>query len=133
VSITNSERKRFSFSKIERLTKDREFERIFRAKNSYADNNLIIYVYQRDTEHEGKQVRLGLVTKRKLGKAVIRNKLKRRLREIFRLNKHRLKPGLDIIFLPRENAVSRSYQELENSVLKLFQRADLYANTNRKM
>jgi len=121
--------KKFGFSKAERLTKNKAFRRIFKKGKSFANNNLVIYVYRRDLS-EGKQARLGLVLSRKLGKAVKRNKLKRRLREIFRLHKHLLKPTLDIIFLPQPKAILSDYQELKKSVFSLFKRAKLFLNTN---
>lgn len=121
--------KKYSFSKTERLTKNKEFRRIFREGKSFSNQYLTIYIYQHPPT-EGKQIRLGLVVSRKLGKAVRRNKLKRRLREIFRLHKHLLKPGLDIIFLPRNQAVDYDFQELKKSVLSIFKRAKLFCNTN---
>ncbi len=121
--------KKCGFTKRERLSRDREFRRIFREGKSFPSQNLIIYIYKRIPE-EDKEVRLGLVVSRKLGMAVKRNKLKRRLREIFRLNKHLLKPGWDTIFLPRNQAVNCSYQDLEKSVLSIFKRAKLFVNTN---
>lgn len=121
--------KKFGFSKAERLTKDKEFRRVFKKGKSFANNNLVIYVYQRDFS-EGKQARLGLVLSRKLGKAVKRNKLKRRLREIFRLHKYLLKPELDIIFLPQPKAILSDYQDLEKSILNLFRKGKLFTDTN---
>lgn len=121
--------KKYSFSKTERLTKNKEFRRIFREGKSFSNQYLTIYIYQRPPT-EGNQIRLGLVVSRKLGKAVKRNKLKRRLREFFRLHKHLLKPSLDIIFLPRNQAVNCNFQELKKSVLSIFKRAKLFINTN---
>ncbi|HCJ66428.1 MAG TPA: ribonuclease P protein component [Elusimicrobia bacterium] len=122
-------KKKCGFTKAERLSRNREFRRIFREGKSFSNQNLIIYIYKRSPEEDG-QVRLGLVVSRKLGEAVKRNKLKRRLREIFRLHKHLLKPGLDMIFLPRNQAINCNYQELEKSVLSIFKRAKLFCNTN---
>lgn len=121
--------KKYSFSKQERLTKNKEFRCIFREGKSFSNHNLVIYIYQRSPE-EGRQARLGLVLNRKLGKAVKRNKLKRRLREFFRLHKHLFKPGLDIIFLPRNQAINCDYQELKESILSICKRAKLFINTN---
>lgn len=72
---------------------------------------------------KSKTRRMGLVTSRKLGIAAKRNRLKRRLREIFRLHKHLLKPGTDIIFMPKRNAASLNYEQLETIVLTALKKA----------
>ena len=72
---------------------------------------------------------MGLVTGRKVGGAVERNRIKRRLREIFRLNKHRLAPGLDIVFVPRPAACGLGYEELKSAVIGLFTKAGVLEPT----
>ena len=69
--------------------------------------------------------RLGLSVGRKVGGAVVRNRVKRRVREIFRLHKHLLKPGYDIVLNIRKGCETRKYSELENSVLGFFREAGL--------
>ena len=123
--------KKYSFTKRERLTKNKEFRSVFREGKSFSNQNLVVYIYPR-SPIEDRQVRLGLVVSRKLGEAVKRNKLKRRLREFFRLHKCLLKPGLDIIFLPRKEAINCNYQELEKSVFSIFKQARLFCNTNTR-
>jgi ribonuclease P protein component len=68
---------------------------------------------------------MGLVTSRKLGLAVDRNRLKRRIREIFRLNKQRLLPNTDLVFTPRSMAMSLNYKQLEAVVFALLAKAKL--------
>lgn len=84
---------------------------------------IFIYSYQRNDNSN--ICRLGIVTSRKVGIAVDRNRLKRRLREIFRLNKSKLSPGLDMIFCLRKEAVSLNYHELELIILSLWQKGNL--------
>jgi len=66
---------------------------------------------------------MGLVTSRKIGIAVKRNRVKRIIREIFRLNKHRIQPGTDIIFMPKADAVNLKYKELESVIISALERA----------
>lgn len=67
--------------------------------------------------------RYGLSVSKRVGKAVMRNRVKRLLREILRLTP--LESGWDIIFMARPGAASANYAELEKSVVNLLSRARL--------
>jgi len=67
--------------------------------------------------------RYGFSVTKKVGKAVQRNRLKRLLREIMKLQS--LRPGWDIVFIARPVAVNTDYHELERAVTKLLARAQL--------
>ncbi|MDR1104382.1 MAG: ribonuclease P protein component, partial [Endomicrobium sp.] len=71
--------------------------------------------------------RLGLITPKRVGTAVIRNRTKRRLREIFRTNKHLLEPSLDLIFILKPETAFLDYKKLEDIILVLLKNAGLYA------
>jgi ribonuclease P protein component len=72
--------------------------------------------------------RYGFVVSRRVGKAVIRNRVKRRLREIIR--KIPVKPGWDIILIARIPAAVAGFMDLSQSVRKLIIRAELLAGEN---
>ena len=63
--------------------------------------------------------RLGLTTGAKLGHAVVRNKLRRRLRAIYRIHEGEFRPGFDIVVVCRSASVTASYQRLERDFLRL--------------
>ena len=69
--------------------------------------------------------RLGLTVGSKLGNAVVRNRVRRRLREIYRTNEQRFCPGYDIVVVARVRAVYARYSELERSFLKAARSAGL--------
>lgn len=61
--------------------------------------------------------RIGISAARRVGNAVVRNRIKRQFREIFRLHQHELKPAVDIVLSLRQPAGRASYQELEQRFL----------------
>lgn len=87
----------FRFLPEYRLRKTAEFQRVFAARRSAADDRIIVYAL----ENELAFPRLGLSVSRKVGNAVARNRWKRLLREAFRLNVAKLPAGFDLVIVPR--------------------------------
>jgi ribonuclease P protein component len=111
-----------SFPYRERLHLQKDFNRTFKKGLKLDNKALRIMAYI----NKGQQIRrLGLVTPRKVGTAVLRNRTKRRLREIFRTNKHLLEPGLDLIFISRQETASLDYGSLKKIILTLLESAGL--------
>ena len=69
--------------------------------------------------------RLGLTSSVKLGHAVVRNRARRRLREVYRLNSPQLRKGWDIILVARSRTVTASWKELNDTFLRLCRKLDL--------
>lgn len=86
------------FTKAERLTLQKEFERVFQEGKVFKDAKVVLYVAANGLPHS----RLGLVVSKKVGNAVRRNRAKRLLREVYRLNKHLLAVHIDMIAIPRQ-------------------------------
>jgi len=115
----------FSFCYKERLHLDRDFRNVIRKGRKFPAGFLTIIVFNRK---DGNNIRrLGLVTSAKVGTAVQRNKAKRRLREIFRTNKHKLTPGLDIIFILKPEIKLTGYSTIEQTVLNCLKNAGFYS------
>ncbi|MDR2192296.1 MAG: ribonuclease P protein component [Endomicrobium sp.] len=108
--------KNFSFSYSERLHSQKDFNKVFKNGIKLENKAVKILAYKKSGVYIK---RLGLITSRKVGIAVERNRLKRRLREIFRTNKHLLAPGLDIIFISKSYGASLDYNSLKKNVLDL--------------
>ena len=91
------------------------FRRLYRKGGSVADRYLVLYC----RKNGGSENRVGLTVGVKLGHAVVRNRIRRRLREIYRLHESRFLPGWDIVVVARARAVTASYGQLERSYLAL--------------
>ncbi|OEG69806.1 hypothetical protein ATZ36_07430 [Candidatus Endomicrobiellum trichonymphae] len=120
----NSGGKKFSFTYFERLHIQKDFKKVFKNGLRLENKNIKILVYRRN---DGRIIRrLGLVTAKRVGASVIRNRTKRRLREVFRTNKHFLEPGLDLIFISRPETALLDYNSLKKIILSLLRSAELY-------
>lgn len=115
----------FSFCYRERLHLDRDFRNVMRKGRKISAGFLTVIVFNRK---DGNNIRrLGLITSAKVGIAAERNKAKRRLREIFRTNKHKLTPGLDIIFILKPEIKSTGYGKIKQTVLDSLKNAGFYS------
>lgn len=72
-----------------------------------------------------KESRLGLTVSTKVGKAVVRNRTRRRLREVYRTNEDKLCPGYDVVVVARVRAAHSKYQALEKDFLRLAGKVEL--------
>ncbi len=84
--------------KAQRIKKRRDIERVFEEGETFRGKNLNACVLPNSLDFS----RLGIVTGKKVGNAVERNRIRRLLRECFRLNKGLLRPGLDVVLIPRK-------------------------------
>ena len=95
--MTAAEGPRLTFLPHEHLRRPPDFKRVFDRRCSAADGKLIVYVCENGLPH----MRLGLSVSRKNGDAVHRNRMRRLYREAFRLSRHEMQTGLDIVLVPR--------------------------------
>lgn len=110
--------RRLTLRKRQRLHLQRDFRRIFARRCSVGDGLLVVYVDRNDLPFP----RLGIVASRRIGTAVVRNRIKRLIRESFRLSQHELPAGLDILCLPKR-VTAASRDEYRASLLRLVARA----------
>src|SRR5262245_34889294 len=103
--------KRFAFRPHEHLRRQSDFRRVYERRRSVSNAHLIIYACENGLPY----LRLGLSVSRKTGQATLRNRFRRLYREAFRLTRHELPVGLDIVFIPR-GSTAPSLEELKKSV-----------------
>ena len=111
------------FPKSSRLTRAAEFQRVKNEGESYHGKFIVLSVLK-TTEPE---TRVGLVTSRRVGNAVKRNKVRRRMREIVRLARPQLKTGLWLVLIARWSAAGATYRALEQDWLRQAGRASIFA------
>lgn len=110
--------------KMYRLRNSREFKKIYSGGKNYWNRNLILYVKKNHMENS----RVGYSITKKIGNSVVRNKIRRRMKEIYRLNFDNIKDGYDLIFIPKKNIVDISYREMESAMIHILKLSKVYKN-----
>ena len=103
------------------LKENSQFRRLYARGNSAVDPLLVIYCRKNRLGRS----RLGVTVSTKLGCAVVRNRARRRLREVFRLNAGCLKQGYDIILVARYRTAKMPWKELNAGFFKCAKKLDL--------
>jgi ribonuclease P protein component len=113
---------RFRFPAVRRLKLSREFERVRKEGHAVRGGLLVLGVLHVEGE---KRFRVGLITSRRVGGAVARNRVRRRLREIVRRNQQALKGEIWFVVIARRSAAETDSAALEAEWLRLAQRAGI--------
>ena len=112
----------FSFPKARRLTRASEYERVKR--EGLVRRGKLLTLNAAVVDNSG-PCRVGFITSRRLGSAVVRNRVRRRLREIVRQHQHDLRQALWIVLIAKRDAAGASYRALEDEWLRLARRASI--------
>ena len=96
------------------------FRRLYHTSGQ-ADAFLVLYARKNRTEGN----RVGITVGKKLGKAHIRNRVRRRIREVYRLNEEKFQSGWDIVVVARSRAVDAPFDKLTASYLALAKKAGI--------
>jgi ribonuclease P protein component len=105
-------RKQFGFTKKERIFRPEEFKRVMRYGRRRFSKNLILFIQKNEKGIH----RLGIVVKKEVGTAAFRNRVKRYLREFFRLHKHQVNGSFDMVLLIKKDCSIRKYGDAEGEL-----------------
>ena len=103
------------------LKQNYEFRRLYQKGASAVGGGMVLYCRKNRLGHN----RLGLTASVKLGGAVQRNRARRRLREVYRLNSPRLRQGWDMILVARGRTLTAPWGELNDPFLRLCRKLGL--------
>lgn len=96
------------------------FQRLYRT-GGYANGYLVLYARKNRTDTN----RVGITVGKKLGHAVVRNRVRRRLREVYRLNEDKFQAGWDIVVVARTRAVYADFSQLVEAYMTAAQKAGI--------
>lgn len=111
----------FKLSKQGNLRKNQNFQAVYRAGKSYANRMAVLYVLPNKTGSR----RIGFAAGKRLGGAVVRNRVKRLLREAYRLHQEKLIDGLDLVLVGRQSIIDAKLPAVVKSFLDLCARAKI--------
>ena len=103
------------------LKENYEFRRMSQRGKSAVSGSMVVYCRKNKLGHN----RLGLTASTKLGHAVVRNRCRRRMREVYRLNSPALRQGYDLILVARGRLIGAPWKELNDTFMKLCRKLDL--------
>ena len=124
------------------LKRREDFARVYRQGRSYGNRYLVMYVYERDRnqnqnpdrnqdqkspENQNRnENRIGISVSRKVGNSVVRHRIKRLIRESFRVRWDEWEPGHDIVVVVRREAKDKDYRTIESALMHLGRHHRIY-------
>ena len=115
--------------KEHRLARREDFGRVYRHGKSTANQQFVVYVLPRP---QNECFRLGVSVSKKLGNAVVRNRLRRMMKEIVRLNKDLITAKIDIVLIARKPVADMEYEQMHKSLMHVLKRASIIKGNGPK-
>ncbi len=104
-----------------RISRGKEYKYIYNNGRRILGQYIIVFTQANNLPHN----RFGIVTSKKIGNAVIRNRAKRQIREVIRKNLNNLRPGYDVVVVARFNVKEAVFELIENDFLRLMGKASI--------
>ena len=99
----------------ESLKKNRDFQNVYKKGTSFANRYLVMYVSDNGLEMN----RVGISVSKKVGNSVVRHRVKRLIKEAYRLQEEKFHRGLDVVIIARVSAKDISFEKTESALLHL--------------
>lgn len=112
----------YTLEKEKILKKNRQFQQIYHRGRSYSNRYMVLYVF---SGQDGKN-KVGFAAGKRLGNAVTRNRVKRLLREAYRLQQKKIKKGTHVLLVGRKAMIGVKYEVVENAFQEIFRKAHLF-------
>ncbi len=112
------------WKKEHRLTKREDFNKVYRYGKSTANQQFAVYYLARPDQET---FRLGVSVSKKIGNAVVRNRLRRMMKEIVRLNADSIASNFDFVVIARKPVAGMEYADMERSLKHVLKKASLFS------
>ena len=109
-----------------RVKREKDFKAIFKDGTSFANRKFVVYQLDNQQNH----FRVGLSVSKKLGNAVTRNQIKRRIRHIIQNAKGSLLDHVDFVVIARKGVETLEYAEMEKNLLHVLKLSKIYQEGN---
>ena len=108
--------------KKRRINRGKEYGYLYKNGRRITGKYIIVFIKENNLAHN----RFGIVTSKKIGNAVIRNRAKRQLREVIRKNLQLIRPGYNMVVIARFNIKEVIFDLIEKDYLRIMKKASLY-------
>ena len=109
-----------------RVKREKDFKAIFKEGTSFANRKFVIY----RLENKQKHFRVGLSVSKRLGNAVTRNQIKRRIRHILQNAKGKISEDVDFVVIARNGVEALGYADMEKNLLHVLKLSKIYQEGN---
>lgn len=110
------------FNETKGLKKDSDFRKVYKHGKSIANRYLVMYILKNKSDSS----RVGISISKKVGKAITRNRIRRLVKEVYRLDiDSKVKNGYDIVFIARMPSKDATFKDIEKSINTLAKKADI--------
>ena len=109
-----------------RVKREKDFKEIFQYGTSFANRKFVVYQLEKQQNH----FRVGLSVSKKLGNAVTRNQIKRRIRHILLSVREHLADNVDFVVIARKGVEGLDYAEMEKNLLHVLKLSKIYQEGN---
>jgi ribonuclease P protein component len=126
---SGQEKGKAGFPRTARLLRHADFERVYKLGRRHFSQSMTVFYWQRQEQQQGvhvaakhpaKGLRIGFTVSRAHGGAVIRNRMKRRLREAVRLSRPPVGPNADVVINPKKAVLTIEFEAVLNEVRRAF-------------